>query len=113
MKLTPDAQPFNTGFLEQDEPKTMQDVRAAVDALDDVLVPLLVKRSRYMTWAAKIKNDEKLVRDEARIEAIVRRVRDLAQAQNGSPDLMENLYRAMMECYIAYEFDELERMRQQ
>ena len=53
----------------------MQDVRRAVDALDDLLVPLLVERSGYMTQAARIKQRVGQVRDEARIEAIVRRVR--------------------------------------
>ena len=34
---------------------TMQDVRREVNALDDVLVPLLVERVGYMTQAARIK----------------------------------------------------------
>ena len=91
--------------------QTMQEVRAGVNALDDILVPLLVERSGYMTQAAKVKNNEHLVRDEARIQAIVDRVRPQAEAQGGNPDLMERLYRAMMECYIDYEHQELARMR--
>jgi isochorismate pyruvate lyase len=90
---------------------TMAEVRAGVDALDDLLVPLLVQRGGYMTQAARVKNDPALVRDEARIEAIVDRVRPLAQAEGGNADLIERLYRAMMECYIAYEHDELARLR--
>ncbi len=90
---------------------TMLEVRAGVNALDNVLVPLLVERSGYMTQAARVKNDDRLVRDEARIETIVQRVRQLAQAEGGNPELMERLYRAMMECYIAFEHDELARLR--
>ena len=90
---------------------SMQEVRAGVNALDDILVPLLVERSGYMTQAAKVKNDEHLVRDEARIQTIIDRVRPMAQAQGGNPDLIERLYRAMMECYIDYEHQELARMR--
>lgn len=91
--------------------QSMQEVRAGVNALDDILVPLLVERSGYMTQAAKVKNDEHLVRDEARIQTIIDRVRPMAQAQGGNPDLIERLYRAMMECYIDYEHQELARMR--
>ena len=91
--------------------QSMAEVRAGVNALDDILVPLLVERSGYMTQAARVKNDEGLVRDEARIQAIVDRVRPMAEAQGGNPDLMERLYRAMMECYIAYEHEELARLR--
>jgi isochorismate pyruvate lyase len=89
----------------------MAEVRAGVNALDDILVPLLVERSGYMTQAATVKNDEALVRDEARIQTIVDRVRPQAMAQGGNPDLIERLYRAMMECYIDYEHQELARLR--
>ena len=90
---------------------TMAEVRAGVNALDDLLVPLLVERSGYMTQAARVKNDEGLVRDEARIETIVQRVRAKALAQGGDPALIERIYRALMECSIAYEHDELARLR--
>ena len=36
---------------------TMDEVRRHIDALDDVLVPLLVTRGGYMTQAARIKQD--------------------------------------------------------
>lgn len=91
--------------------QSMQEVRAGVNALDDILVPLLVERSGYMTQAAKVKNDENLVRDEARIQAIIDRVRPMAEAQGGNPELIERIYRAMMECYIDYEHQELARLR--
>ena len=47
---------------------TMEDVRRYIDALDDVLVPLLVTRGGYMTQAARIKQSDSQVRDEERIE---------------------------------------------
>ncbi len=90
---------------------TMAEVRQGVDALDDILVPLLVQRSAFMTQAARVKNDTQLVRDEARIQAIVDRVRERAVAEGGDPDLLEQLYRGMMELFIAYEHQELARLR--
>ncbi len=100
-------------FDKVDPCASMDEVRAGVNALDDVLVPLLVERSAYMTQAARVKNDAGLVRDEARIQAIVDRVRPMAVAQGGDADLMERLYRAMMECYIDFEHQELVRLRGQ
>ena len=90
---------------------TMEDVRRFIDALDDVLVPLLVTRGGYMTQAARIKQCDTQVRDEDRIEAIVARVRARAAAEGGQPDVMEAIYRSMMEAYIAYEHREFARMR--
>ena len=91
---------------------TMQDVRREVDALDDVLVPLLVERVGYMTQAARIKQGAEQVRDEARIEAIVARVRERATAEGGDADVMEAIYRSLMEACIAYEHREFARLRE-
>ena len=90
---------------------TMADVRRQIDALDDILVPLLVLRTGYMTQAARIKQSDNQVRDEARIAAIVDRVRERAQAQGGQPDVMETIYRGIMEASIAYEHREFARLR--
>lgn len=89
---------------------TMEDVRRYIDALDDVLVPLLVTRGGYMTQAARIKQSDSQVRDEERIEAIVARVRARAAQEGGQPDVIEAIYRSMMEAYIAYEHREFARL---
>ena len=90
---------------------TMEDVRRNVNALDDVLVPLLVTRIGYMTQAARIKGDVAQVRDEARIESIVSRVRERTAQEGGQPDVMEAVYRQLMEECIAYEHREFARLR--
>lgn len=90
---------------------TMEDVRRNIDALDDILVPLLVTRGGYMTQAARIKQNDHQVRDEDRIETIVARVRTRAAAEGGQPDVIEAIYRSMMEAYIDYEHREFARLR--
>ncbi|MEF9947910.1 MAG: chorismate mutase [Comamonas sp.] len=90
---------------------TMEDVRRNVNALDDVLVPLLVTRIGYMQQAARIKGDVTQVRDEDRIEAIVSRVRERTLQEGGQPDVMEAVYRHLMEECIAYEHSEFARLR--
>ena len=91
---------------------TMQDVRREVNALDDVLVPLLVERVGYMTQASRIKQGAEQVRDEARIQAIVDRVRERAVAEGGDADVIEAIYRSLMEVCIAYEHREFARLRE-
>jgi isochorismate pyruvate lyase len=63
-----------------------------------------------MTQAARIKQDAQ-VRDEERIEAIVDRVRSRAAVEGGQPDVLEAIYRSMMEAYIAFEHREFARLR--
>jgi isochorismate pyruvate lyase len=91
---------------------SMQEVRREVNALDDVLVPLLVERVGYMSQAARIKQDVSQVRDEARIQAIVDRVRERASREGGDADTMEDIYRALMEVCIAFEHSEFARLRE-
>lgn len=91
--------------------KDMAEVRKHVDALDDILVPLLVERGGYMTQAARIKPTQGHVRDEDRIEFIIARVRARAAQEGGQPDVIEAIYRSMMEAYIAYEHTEFDRLR--
>ena len=64
-----------------------------------------------MTQAARIKQDASQVRDEERIQAIVDRVRARTQIEGGEPDVMETIYRSMMEAYIAHEHREFARLR--
>ena len=59
--------------------RSMIEVRVGVDALDRALVNLLAERQRYMDAAARIKGDRNTVRDEARIEDVVAKVK--AQAR--------------------------------
>ena len=73
--------------------------------------PLLVTRIGYMQQAARIKGDVGQVRDEARIEGIVSRVRERTATEGGQPDVMEAVYRQLMEECIAYEHREFARLR--
>ena len=102
-----------TRALEKVKPcQDMQDVRRAINALDDVLVPLLVERVGYMTQAARIKQRASQVRDEARIEDIVQRVRGAALKDGGDSEVIEQIYRSMMEACIAFEERVFARLRE-
>ena len=91
---------------------SMKEVRVHIDALDDILVPLLVQRVGYMTQAARIKQAAAQVRDEGRIQDIVDRVRAHTAKEGGQPDVLEAIYRSMMEACIAYEHREFARLRE-
>jgi isochorismate pyruvate lyase len=54
---------------------TMAEVRVGVDALDRALVQLLAERQGYMDAAARIKPNRGVVRDVARIEDVVAKVK--------------------------------------
>jgi len=89
----------------------MDDLRSEIDQLDRAIVDLLSIRQGFMEQAARIKQDRNLVRDEERVEDVVTKVADHAQKVGAHPELVENLYRQMIEWCITYElavFDSLD-----
>jgi isochorismate pyruvate lyase len=93
------------------ECQTMAEVRQGVDALDRQLVALLTERQGYMDAAARIKQDRGAVRDEARIEDVVAKVKAAARAAGLSEAIAEPVWRTLIERCIAYEFEVWDRLR--
>jgi isochorismate pyruvate lyase len=90
---------------------TMAEVRQGVDALDRALVLLLAERQGYMDAAARIKGDRRVVRDEARIEDVVTKVKAAAREAGLSEAIAEPVWRQMIDRCIAYEFGVWDRLR--
>jgi isochorismate pyruvate lyase len=89
----------------------MTELRQGVDALDRALVTLLAERQGYMDAAARIKADRTAVRDEARIEDVVAKVRAAARAAGLSEAIAEPVWRLLIERCIAHEFETWDRER--
>jgi isochorismate pyruvate lyase len=91
---------------------TMAEVRQGVDALDRLLVTVLTERQRYMDAAARIKQDRHAVRDTARVEDVVAKVKAAAREAGLSEDIAEPVWRTLIERCIAHEFGVWDALRQ-
>ncbi len=79
-------------------------LRARIDALDARLIALLAERSTLIDRAAQIKAQVGLpARIDARVEEVAALARRRATDAGLDPDLAENLWRLMMEHFIAQE----------
>ena len=83
--------------------ENMEELREEIDLLDNELLSLFAKRFKFIEDAALIKNDINEIRDNARIEKIVSRVRGLAKTNNLSEDIIEELWRFIIELSIKHE----------
>jgi isochorismate pyruvate lyase len=83
--------------------KTMIDVRAGVDQVDEKLVALLSQRFGYMAAAARIKTDRATVRDEARKAQVIENAKAHARAQGVPEPLAGALWEMLVESSIEYE----------
>ena len=92
-------------MIEPEQCRTMAEVRAGVDRLDDEIVALLARRFRFMDAAARIKLNRGEVRDEARKAEVIDRVRGRAREAGVPAELIARLYDMLIEGSIAYEFE--------
>ncbi|MEQ9694677.1 chorismate mutase [Shimia sp. SDUM112013] len=83
---------------------TMQALRAEIDALDDTLVRLLAKRATYIDRAIELKKGNGWpARIPARVEDVVQKVCQSAEAEGLDPALVERLWRDLIDWSIARE----------
>ncbi len=83
---------------------TMADIRAEIDRLDEDLVRLFAERAGFIDRAAEIKAQVDLpARIAPRVEEVIGNVRRHAQTHGLPPDLVEKLWRRLIDWSIARE----------
>ncbi|MBO9550443.1 chorismate mutase [Pseudomonas sp.] len=82
---------------------SLDEVRQEIDEIDRSLVSLLAKRGRLVTQAAAFKKNTDDVRAPARVEQVIRKVREMADETGASAEVVEQVYRAMISAFIAEE----------
>ncbi|HWN26124.1 MAG TPA: chorismate mutase [Actinomycetospora sp.] len=85
---------------------SLDDVRAAIDRIDDQIVALLAQRQAQVEAAATFKADDAAVRAPDRRAALLARVRDRAVEEGANPDVVTATYTAMVDAFIALELGE-------
>lgn len=89
--------------------RSMNEVRAGVDALDREIVALIARRFEYMRAAAHIKPSRESVRDEARKAAVIAAARAEAERLGAPAGRIGALWDALVESSIAFELEEWDR----
>ncbi|MBC6497187.1 MAG: chorismate mutase [Alphaproteobacteria bacterium GM7ARS4] len=79
------------------------EVRQHIDRLDKALLALLAERTHYVRQAVTFKDRSQIV-DEERIASIIARMRMDAKAQGVDEDMVEGLWRKMIDDFIALEY---------
>jgi isochorismate pyruvate lyase len=88
---------------------SMEELRAAIDALDERLVALLARRQLYIERAAVLKADRGAVRDDMRIEEVVAKVLAAARKAGLSGAIAEPVWRTLIEQSIRHELQAFDR----
>ena len=86
-----------------DECENMTEIRTAIDQLDRQVITLLGQRFAYVKAASKFKTSEVSVRANERLETMLQQRRVWSEAAGLEPDVIEKLYRDLVNYFIEEE----------
>ena len=93
------------------ECKNLDEVRENIDNIDKQIIRLIAERGLFVSQASKFKKDSEDVKAPARVEKIIEKVRSLATEYGASPDMIEKLYREMINGFINMEMNEFNNQK--
>ncbi|QIE90321.1 chorismate mutase [Pseudomonas nitroreducens] len=88
------------------ECSSIEQAREQIDRLDQSIVHLLAERGAYVRQAARFKKDSDAVRAPQRVEQVIAKVTALARESGAPIEVVEQVYRAMIEAFIQAELAE-------
>ena len=81
----------------------MKIVRKKIDAIDDKLLPLMIKRSFLVEKALEIKNSRSEIVDRKRIDQIQMKIKNKTKDLGGNPKLLSKIWMSIIDNFIEFE----------
>ena len=90
-----------------EECSSIEDVRAAIDTIDDEVVRLLGLRAKYVKAITRFKKTKEDVQAPARQALVISQRRAWAAEAGLDPDVVEKIYRTLIDHFVAEELRDL------
>jgi len=87
---------------------SLQEIRAIIDELDEQIISLFGIRFRYVKEVVRFKNNKTEIVAKERFDHVIAHRRILAEQNGISPDIMEKIYRLLLNYFIEEEYKVLE-----
>ncbi len=87
---------------------SLQEIRENIDRIDDEIIKLIAERGKYVVAASAFKKTENDVKAPKRVDAVISKVRSKAIEYGADPNMLEKLYREMIECFISMEMKQFD-----
>ena len=91
------------------ECNSLEEIRNNIDNIDTQIIKLIAKRGIYVAQASKFKKDSNDVQAPRRVESVIKKVRTLADEYGANPNMVEKLYREMIDGFINMEMSAFEK----
>jgi len=92
-----------------EECENINDIRKGIDNIDKKIIDLLAKRFLYVKEVVKFKFNKDDVIAQKRYDEVITVRREWAIANQLDPDLIENIYRSLLNYFIEEEIKLLEQ----
>ena len=93
------------------ECNSIEEVRNNINNIDEQIVKLIAQRDEFVKQAAKFKKDSDDVKAPERVEEVINKVKDLAKSTSANEEVLENVYRTMINSFIKAEMKEFEKLK--
>ncbi|AXX89996.1 chorismate mutase [Arcobacter suis] len=90
---------------------SIDEVRNNINNIDEQIVKLIALRGYFVNQAAKFKKDSDDVKAPTRVEEVINKVKDLAKSTGANEEVIENVYRSMINSFIKLEMKEFEKLK--
>ena len=92
--------------MKREKVESLEDARNRIDAIDDALIELIATRQFYVDQVIRFKRKSEDIKSP-RIEEVIEKVCVQASEQGLDPELIENIYREMIQHFIRRELKEI------
>jgi isochorismate pyruvate lyase len=93
------------------ECNSIEEVRNNINNIDEQIVKLIALRGEFVNQAVKFKKDSHDVKAPKRVEEVITKVKNIAILNNANEDVVENVYRTMIDSFIKLEMKEFEKLK--
>ena len=93
--------------MNKDKCENLDQARAKIDLIDQELIDMIATRQFYVDQAVRFKRTAEDVQSPERVQQVINKVREQAIQLHTDPDLVEKIYREMIQHFIQRELKEI------
>lgn len=94
-------------MMKREKCESLEQVREHIDQLDQQLIDLIATRQFYVDQAVRFKRTTEDAQSPERVQQVIDKVRQKAFDVGTDPDLVETIYREMIQHFIQRELKEI------
>ena len=94
-------------MMKKEKCESLEQVRENIDQLDQQLIELIATRQFYVDQAVRFKRTTEDAQSPERVQQVIDNVRQKAFEVGTDPDLVERIYREMIQHFIQRELKEI------